>query len=604
MRPDGVYDPPPDVRRTAKGMVIDFVGDDGRRATFSFAGKPVPTMHAEFAAAVNEHTGLQGSARTLKSAQTVWGAVIRFLAFLADLSDRPRAVSDLTSAHIDAFVKHRESTVHDRYAGQDAYIVLRLLDLVPSRSSLQPDLMARLELRGRSRLTRGRRHDPVPGYSDGERASLFAAAREDVAAIRNRIRSGRELVRRFQDDPQSLSVADRETAALLASIATAGRVPRLLDTERRSRAEALTQRELASRLFLLDQDLAPLLVFGICVTGRNGETLKELPAAHEVLEDRAVRVELTKRRRGKSRMFETVHWEVGDPVDGLRTPGGFYLLIHELTEMGRRFSKTPFLWSIWLNGGYYGNRRNRHEDPFAIRLDRDLQLRHWVARKGIVGDDGDPLLLKLSRLKKTEDIRRTRALGGHLPSAALTNGVEVLFRDYLAGDPTVREWAADILQDAIQQAEASARQFAPHVLDTATEDAARRDPEDLERRIGAPTGSVAKAFGGALDTVAASCLDFDHHPSTGKRCRASFAQCLLCPNALVLERHLPGLHALRDELQIALDTRDAESWCAKFGLLWLILTRHVLPKFTDAQRRNAAAATPGVVLAVAGLREL
>jgi hypothetical protein len=221
-----------------------------------------------------------------------------------------------------------------------------------------------------------------------------------------------------------------------------------------------------------------------------------------------------------------------------------------------------------------------------------------------VGDDGKPLTLKLSRLKKTEDIRRTLALGGHLPSAALTNGVEVLFRDYLAGDPSVREWAADVLEEALQQAESSALEFAPHVLDVASEDVARRDPDTLGRAIGAPTGAVARALTGDLDTSLASCLDFDHHPETGKRCTASFLRCLLCPNALVLERHLPALHALRAELQLALDTSEAENWCSRYGVLWLILTQHVLPKFTEAQHRNVAHAESGVLTALEGLREL
>lgn len=55
---------------------------------------------------------------------------------------------------------------------------------------------------------------------------------------------------------------------------------------------------MASQLFLTFRDLAPLLVLLAAVTGRNGETLKELPAAHTVLEGRIVELEVIKRRRG------------------------------------------------------------------------------------------------------------------------------------------------------------------------------------------------------------------------------------------------------------------------------------------------------------------
>ncbi|MET8699849.1 hypothetical protein ABZW10_13400 [Kitasatospora sp. NPDC004723] len=40
------------------------------------------------------------------------------------------------------------------------------------------------------------------------------------------------------------------------------------------------------------------MILGVGLTGRNGETIKELPAEHQVLDGKAVQVRLTKRRRG------------------------------------------------------------------------------------------------------------------------------------------------------------------------------------------------------------------------------------------------------------------------------------------------------------------
>lgn len=94
-------------------------------------------------------------------------------------------------------------------------------------------------------------------------------------------------------------------AAMLAEMARTGYVPQLVAGTGRGSALAMEARlTLASRLFLLDADLAPLIVLGVGLTGRNAETIKELPAAHTVLEDRAVKLEVVKRRRGDQRWFD------------------------------------------------------------------------------------------------------------------------------------------------------------------------------------------------------------------------------------------------------------------------------------------------------------
>ena len=65
------------------------------------------------------------------------------------------------------------------------------------------------------------------------------------------------------------------------------------------------------------------------------ETIKELPAEHRVLEDRAVELRPTKRRRGATRWYDTVTWEIGPSGKELHTPGGIYLLLHRLTRGDR-----------------------------------------------------------------------------------------------------------------------------------------------------------------------------------------------------------------------------------------------------------------------------
>ena len=57
-------------------------------------------------------------------------------------------------------------------------------------------------------------------------------------------------------------------------MAATGIVPDACRKGRRAR------KQLAGRLFLTREDLPPLLVLMVALTGRNGETVKELRAAH------------------------------------------------------------------------------------------------------------------------------------------------------------------------------------------------------------------------------------------------------------------------------------------------------------------------------------
>lgn len=45
---------------------------------------------------------------------------------------------------------------------------------------------------------------------------------------------------------------------------------------------------LAEQMFVTRKDLVPMLVLLVATTGRNIEAIKELPAEHRILQDRAV----------------------------------------------------------------------------------------------------------------------------------------------------------------------------------------------------------------------------------------------------------------------------------------------------------------------------
>lgn len=172
----------------------------------------------------------------------------------------------------------------------------------------------------------------------------------------------------------------------MAQIAETGVVPRIpaeIGLERRQRTAV------AQRLFVTQADRESLLVLLGATTGRNPETLKELPAEHRILDDRAVELRVTKRRHGPQRWVDTVTWEIGPPHRALHTPGGLYLLLHRLMARGRVFrvsentsqAVSQSIWSIWRNartGGLAGI--HEHQDPYAASLSTSINFTQWARR--------------------------------------------------------------------------------------------------------------------------------------------------------------------------------------------------------------------------------
>jgi len=594
-RPAGAYDPAAAVRdvAAAEGAAVDFAGEDGRTRTFRFATLPLPGWHDDLAAAFARLTGPTGGRRTLAAAEDAWQALGRLLRLLDSLPQPPHDVARLTARHLRRFELHRRRTVNQQSVARELRTLLRLLGEVAPPDRLRPEVV---ELVGQcGRATQGL---DAPGYSEQEFRRIMAVARHDVAMIRDRIAAGERLLAgaeagaEAEVEPAALPAADRGAAAALQAMARTGTVPPARQAGcllHDSRAMV----EFAGQLFVTDADLAPLLVLGVGITGRNGETLKELPAGHELLEGRAVAVELIKRRRGPNNIHEVVHWEVGAPSRQLHTPGGYYLLVHALARRGRTFSGSQLVWSIW-------NVRSGHVSPFAKRLDRKLYLRSWARAHALVDDDGQPLELSLNRLRTTVAVRTTRATGGHLPTSARRNSntMDVLFAHYLRGDATVTEWAASEVAAALHDAEQHARQAHLRVLAGPAEQHAH-DPAAAAVRLGVDPEVARQAMAGDLDTAVAACLDIDDSPFNQGRCRASFLTCLHCPNALVTHRHLPGLLGLLEQLERERSATDAEAWWARHGRTWLAITDDVLPKFTPAECERAktqAAATPAVSL--------
>lgn len=583
--PHGPYTPPSELKEPELGeLTIAFHGEDGRSATFRVDELPLPGWHEPLAAAWATRIGPAGTLRTLASACANWGILRRFVGYLASLPHPPTDPSALTAAQVEGFYEARSIAVASSKLGSELQTIGMLLRVSPLREMVPGPTLAAAARRSR-RNHAGR---SKPGYSDRELARLMTAARRDVAATRDRIAAGERLLATLSAERD----ADLAEARVLASVAETGVIP---TTDLAPLAAMRPRRERAGQLFVIWPDVTPLLVLLVAMTGRNVETIKELPAEHRIIEGRAVELRVTKRRRGARRWTESVTWEIGPPHRELHTPGGLYLLLHRLCARSREFSGTAHVWAIWRNGLYaHVTGAAEHFDPFSRGLHTDApHLRIWVAGHNLRSDDpaetagaeARPLSVDFNRLKTSIDVRRTRQMGGHLPSSARSNSVPVLFSNYLRDDPTTIDWARDIIGDAVLDAEQAALEAHRRALAAAGGGAQLA----ISPTASGPDAVGPGGIGKRQEAGWSSCANPDQHPGTGTTCEASFLECFHCGNCLITPIHLPRLLALLEALQARRAQIPLSDWWARYGPVWAAIRHDVLPKFSPAELADAAA---------------
>jgi hypothetical protein len=594
--PKGLFDPPAVVLPDdVGGGVVRFFGDDGRQAELPVNRWPLPGWREPLSRSLAVRVGPAGSIRTRTGVDGIWTTLTHFLDYLAALPTAPADPARLRVEHLTAFEAHlrSRSATTQRSMG---FVIQRLASVLlvpPVAELLAEDVRDQLDIR-RPGLSPGP-GSGGSGYSDGELRRLTIRLRHDVATIVERVRVGQRLAERYSRDPAEIPPGEREHARRLAEIATTGVVPELGDLAAIPRIQ--TRLQLARQLFLVPADLVPISALFIVLSDRNIETIKELPVACRVLEERAVEVVLTKRRRGAGRWFETVHWEIGPPGRELHHPGGLFLLVRELTALSRQFSGAERLWAIWRNGWHQARVHgvNEHYDPYAKRLHGPASVGTWSdSQEGLWADpssDGHraPLALDCVRLKKSMEVRRTKQMGGHLPSAARSNTYPVLFSSYLSRDATVTAWAEDVVATALVDAEQAAWQ--------AHEDGLARTGGHLRVVSGEPTAdqiekrglaapAAARIAAGDRDSSWSACADPDRHPATGQACRPpSLLDCFHCSNCVITRSHLPRLLALLDALSQRRAHLGEERWWRRYGATWLAIRRDIIDgrHFTEAE---------------------
>jgi hypothetical protein len=200
-----------------------------------------------------------------------------------------------------------------------------------------------------------------------------------------------------------------------------------------------------------------------------------------------------------------------------------------------------------------------------------------------------PLQVSFNRIKTSMEVRRTKRMGGHLPSAARSNSMPVLFRNYLSGDPVITAWAQEVLGEALVDAEQAARQAHEHAVQAAGRPRVLPGPVDATtlRQAGLGEQTARQAADGDLDTGWTACIDHGQHPLTQQPCQVTLLDCFHCGNCLVTRDHLPRLLGLLDALAQRRRELTEQAWWARYGPAWVAIGQDILTRFTPAELQRA-----------------
>lgn len=575
--PDNLPDPGP-----AAAIAIA-----ARRFEITLAGRPATmdltrlpgraSLACSFTQALWQACQVGGPAGTVRTAMSLAEAIHRFWRYLDATGSPVQALAGLDVSTIEGFdTWMAESGLHPNnrlHLMGDVVSLLRLADAGEPGGLSEESSRRLLYVSTRP----GVPARPRDAYSDNIRAALKAAARADVAAIGQRFRPtlAQECETRI----------DRLERDAFAEIDRVGFITVKNDLFRqlygaRNYAgisnEGLSDRMHGTRHLLLG-DLIALFVLLSLETGLEIEAIKTLRA--DCLKNPSsgyVEIEYCKRR---ARHAEWKRLRVRDGGSG--TPGGLLRLAIQWTATARGHLGSEQLFTYYCRG--------RLTD---VVLPMQSARKVWVKHHRLQDDDGKPLKLCLSRLRKTHKAAWYRKTGGQLRRFAVGHTVEVAANHY--GDipalrpiheATIAEALLDAVEDALQ----------PTVLTPEAEANVLAAPSSAQP--GFPEGmatDVSALLAGEQDVWLASCSGFYSSPfaNSGEACPVPFWGCLECRNGVITTRKLPALMAFLDFVVDQRKVLSEADWQVKFGRVHYRISAQILPQFSktdlDAARSLAA----------------
>ena len=514
-----------------------------------------------------------GPAGSISTASAYANALRMFWRYLDAVSPHVVSLSDVSAACIDGFdAWMEESGLHPNHRLQRMSKVLNLLRLAEAAEPghLPPDASRRLMYTSDRSGVRAR---PRDAYGDDVATALRTAARTDLAAI----------IRRFADADRMPTVEDADRSSTLAAAHAATMAA--LDAEgvighRHTRFKRI--HDLHGRRHLLAADLVSLIVLVSLDTGLEIEAIKDLRA--DCLKNPAggyVEIEYCKRR---ARGAEWKRLRVRD--GGSSTPGGLIRKVLQWTQPARDKLGSDTLW-VHYTWGRIIPRTLSMKEPVAS----------WTRRHDIRDEQGQPLRLNLTRLRKTHKAAWYRRTGGQLDRFAVGHTAAIAANHY-ADIPALRHVHEAAIADAMSDALDAA--LRPCVLSPDEEAAVRVDPDHATDLPVSGAAAVTALFSGEQDVWLASCGGFYASPfgTEGEACPSPFWGCLECSNAVITARKLPALLSFLSFIRTQRQALTEADWTTKFGRVHDRIADQILPRFSDAEieeARQAAATDPKLI---------
>jgi len=260
----------------------------------------------------------------------------------------------------------------------------------------------------------------------------------------------------------------------------------------------------------------------------------------------------------------------------------------EHSALLRRFAPPELRNELWLR-----------LDPTSTTLMRagkfdPVTVVRWVTRRGLVGDDGQPLPIRLHRIRTTFEARRDRRSWTGNPRATIdpNHSPRVEGDRYLTAATTAQRDAVDaIIEDA--QADMVRRAHPPAVLTETETDALVRDYPQMVAQLGLDDTVIAELVSGQRDVFTAACADqlAGLHGPKGQPCPARPWVCLLCPLAVFTPRHAANLLRLKAFFARQWRQMPAAQFMAVFGAyaqrVEEILRHFAAPVLAEAARHVA-----------------
>ncbi|MDQ6748501.1 MAG: hypothetical protein M3010_10420, partial [Candidatus Dormibacteraeota bacterium] len=244
-----------------------------------------------------------------------------------------------------------------------------------------------------------------------------------------------------------------------------------------------------------------------------------------------------------------------------------------LSARARRFAPDPGPLWLFCDGAHHRLRR-----PAFWWDARDA----FVARHGLVDDDGAPLHLRFGAMRATYFARHDRHWNGALRIDP-NHSARVEGDHYLAQTRASEPLEATIeaaQHDALRKADtAPLTLFDPDELAALVD-----DPVAAAARLGMTASAATELLGGERDVFAAACKDFYHSPhgAPGVPCPSPVWTCLFCPLAVFTPAKVPNLLRLRDHLEAQWKALSAEEWMHLYGPAQVRLERDILARFPAA----------------------